>query len=476
MENGRTIFVDLDGTLVRTDLFWEGLLAVVKHYPWRIPRLVYWLCRGREKAKAFVARLVGFDPTILPYEGELLDYLRERKAAGDRLVLATASHRRLARAVARHLGLFDDVIATTGRRNLKSRAKLASIRDSMGGGSFVYAGDSVADRPIWEAASASILVNASTADVDRQRQAGKLEKLVQTRNSRLRPFVRTMRPHQWAKNVLIFVPLLASHLYGSEGAVLQAMLGFVAFSLCASGVYFLNDLLDLDADRRHRSKQHRPLACGDLTIPLGLMGAAILPLAAFALSALFLPWPFVLCLLGYYLLTNSYSFFLKRISTADVMTLALLYTMRIVAGALAIDVVLSSWLLAFSMFAFVSLAYLKRYIEIAALGDGADNVHGRGYSAADSETMFVLGSASMIASVVVLSLYVNTQEGEAGYRSPYVLWLLCLLVLYWGNRIWIGARRGKITEDPVIFAVKDKVSRLVAICFIGVVIAAKYAG
>ena len=476
MQSGRTIFVDLDGTLVRTDLFWEGLIAAIRHNPLRIPVLLYWLWRGREKAKTLVARLIAFDPSTLPYETALLDYLRERKQAGDRLVLATASHRSLARAVARHLGLFDDVIATTGRRNLKGPAKLARIREYMDGAGFVYAGDSAADRVIWDAADSSILVNAAGSDIDRQRQAGKLEMLVQSRRGWWRPFLRNMRLHQWAKNTLIFVPLLTSHSYGDEADVLAAVLAFLAFSLCASGVYFLNDLLDLEADRWHRSKRFRPMASGDLPVAIGLAGAVVLPVVGFLLAALFLPLLFLLGLFGYYLATNAYSFFLKRISTADIMTLAALYTSRIIAGALAIDVALSSWLLAFSMFTFVSLAYLKRYVEVAALDPAEGTVRGRGYGAGDKEALFTLGSGNMIASVVVLSLYVNSQAEEIGYRSPFLLWLLCLLVLYWGNRMWVGARRGKITDDPVVFALKDNVSRWIGLSFIVVMLAARYIG
>jgi 4-hydroxybenzoate polyprenyltransferase len=249
------------------------------------------------------------------------------------------------------------------------------------------------------------------------------------------------------------------------------LLAFLAFGLCASGHYFFNDLLDLDSDRAHATKRNRPLASGDLPLPHGIAGAIVLPLAAFALSFACLPWRFTLTLAAYFALTNLYSFYLKRVSTADVVALALLYTVRVVAGAAAIGVALSSWLLAFSMFTFVSLAYLKRYIELFSLGESA--AKGRGYSGADSESMFSLGIANATAATVVLAFYISSAEVKVLYREPELLWGLCLLMLYWSNRIWVGARRGKIHDDPVVFAIKDKVSRYICLLMLVVVLAAR---
>ena len=251
------------------------------------------------------------------------------------------------------------------------------------------------------------------------------------------------------------------------------MASFLVWGLCASGHYFLNDLLDIDSDRIHRTKFRRPLASGDLSIIAGIFGATALPVLAFCLSLLWLPRPFNLAMLAYFALTNVYSFYLKRISTADVVALALLYTVRIVAGAAAISVVLSSWLLAFSMFIFVSLAYLKRYVEVSAL-EAKQHASGRGYFQDDAETMFVLGIANATAATVVLAFYVSSLEVQALYRHPDMLWVLCLMMLYWSNRIWVGARRGKIHGDPIIFAIKDKVSRGLGLAAIAAVVAARY--
>ena len=195
---------------------------------------------------------------------------------------------------------------------------------------------------------------------------------------------------------------------------------------------------------------------------------------AFAAALALLPTIFVGVLAVYFLITNAYSFVLKRISTADVMTLAILYTLRLVAGGAATGIALSSWLMAFSVFLFVSLAYLKRYNEVAVLPENANKAHGRGYSVADSETMFSLGIANITASVLVLALYINSEEVIRLNQSPEILWLLCLLMLYWGNRIWVYARRGKIPDDPVVFVIKDKVSRMVGVAFVIVALAARY--
>lgn len=345
-----------------------------------------------------------------------------------------------------------------------------------GGEDFAYAGDSAADRPIWEAAAANILVNAPGRDVRRARSANKAEMVIESRPAIWRAFLKEMRPHQYAKNLLIFVALLTSHGYSDWSAVLATLWAFLCFSACASGVYFLNDLVDLDSDRRHPTKRRRPLASGELPLRVGIAGALALPIIAVVAATFLLPPMFVAVLVAYYLITNLYSLFVKSISTADVMVLAILYTTRVVAGAAAAGVVLSSWLMAFSVFIFVSLAYLKRYIEISEPQDNSNKAHGRGYTTADSESMFALGIANITASVVVLALYINSEEVTSLYRSPEILWLLCLLLLYWGNRTWVGARRGKIAEDPVVFAITDRVSQMVAVGFVLVALAARYLG
>ena len=474
VENVKYVVVDLDGTLVRTDLFVESLLRYLKGNPFKIFQLLFWLLKGRAFAKEKIAQHVDIDAEYLPYEEGLIAYLKQLKSQGKELILATATHRNYANQVAEHLGIFDKVMATEGDYNLKGKNKLAAIKDLIGDEDFAYAGDSSADAPIWRAAAANIMVNAPAQYVAEAEKNGKLVWQAKSEASTLKAFVKEMRPHQYAKNVLIFVPLVTSHEYSDFMHLMTALLAFVCFSFCASGVYFLNDLLDLQEDRRHRSKKYRPIASGALPLPIGIAGALGFPILAFAISIVFLPIAFVGVLLVYFAITNAYSFLLKRITTVDVMTLAILYTLRVVAGAAATGVDLSSWLIAFSVFIFVSLAFMKRYIEVAALTENDNKVRGRGYSADDRETMFGLGITNFTAAVVILALYINSPFVLSSYSSPEVLWLLCLIVLFWGNHIWVCARRGEIPDDPVVFAIKDRASQLVGVSFVVVLFLAKY--
>lgn len=474
-KNIHQIFVDLDGTLIRTDLFFEAAIKLIKLNPLNIFRLALWILQGRSIAKERVAQRVELNVQDLPYETSLVDYLTEKKRQGHPIVLATASHRIYAEKIAAHLDLFDHVIASDSVGNMKGIKKLAAIREYIGDAAFTYAGDSSADRPIWKEAAANIFVNAPDRDVKKAESRDKAEKTIIRDHSLIRSFIKEMRIHQWAKNVLIFVPLFTSHTYLELNHLFITALAFVSFSLTASGVYFLNDLLDLDSDRSHASKRFRPLASGALPIQAGFFGAIGLPLIAFVLAFQFLPLAFFGFLALYFLITNAYSFYLKTISTADVMTLAVLYTLRVIAGAAAAGVQLSSWLMAFSIFLFVSLAYLKRYIEVAALDKNMTKAPGRGYSADDSETLFSLGVASATTSALVMALYIHSDDVTRLYHNPQLLWALCLIILYWNNRIWLGARRGKISGDPVIFAIKDKVSQALGLAFVSVILLARYA-
>jgi 4-hydroxybenzoate polyprenyltransferase len=467
------LYVDIDGTLVRTDLLYEAAWRYLKMAPWRVFKLIWLAFKGPARLKTFLARKTLFDPAALPYEHAIIELIAQRKRAGNRTVLITASHRKYARHIAEHLNLSDGAYGSSNRLNLKGVAKLSRIQSLSDGRGFVYAGNSAADRPIWAASEQGILVNAPSKDVRTATLAGRAALVVKSRPSFWRAFLKEMRLHQWAKNVLVFVPLFTSHSYNNAHLDLLALLAFIAFGLCASGHYFLNDLIDLDSDRTHRSKRNRPLASGDLPILYGPTGAILLPLAGISLSLAMLPLNFTLTLLAYLALTNLYSFHLKSRSTADVFALALLYTVRVVAGSAAVAITLSSWLLAFSIFIFVSLAYLKRYIELRNLADG--QIKGRGYAKEDAETMFMLGIANSTAAVVVLAFYISSPEVKILYREPALLWAICLLMLYWGNRTWIGAKRGKINDDPVAFALKDKVSRYVFSAIIIVVLAARLA-
>ena len=465
------LYIDIDGTLLRTDLLHEAAWRHVKTAPWRIFTLLRLALKGPAPLKTYLARKIKFDPAMLPYESAVTELIAQRKGQSEQTILITASHQTYASRIARHLDLPGNGYGSSKRINLKGATKLSRIQTLNQGREFVYAGNSAADRPIWAASKKEILVNAPTKDVKAATDSGRAELVVKTRPPVWRAFLKEMRLHQWAKNSLVFVPLFTSHSYHDTHLLGLAFLAFLAFGLCASGHYFLNDLLDLDADRAHRTKRNRPLASGDLPILYGPLGTILLTVAGLALAIAFLPWKFTALLCVYLALTNLYSFFLKSKSTADVFALAMLYTVRVVAGGAALAISLSSWLLAFSMFVFISLAYLKRYIEIGALAEG--QAKGRGYVKADADTLFALGIANATAATVVLAFYISSAEVKILYREPAALWLLCLLMLYWSNRLWIGAKRGKINDDPVVFALKDRISRYIFLAMIAVVFLAR---
>ncbi len=474
LDDVKYIVVDLDGTLIRADLFVESIVQLLRTNPLYIFLFFLWLTKGIAYAKEQVAKRIDIDVDHLPFEEDVLARLKSLKDNGKTLILATASHRLYADKLSNHLGLFDHVVATNADNNLKGQRKLEALRALIGDAPFAYMGDSRADEPLWDAAHGNMMVNAPKDLKQKAERTGTLLWSCESKKPDWSSFLLEMRPHQYAKNILIFVPIITAHEYFEATTLISGILAFIAFSLCASGVYFLNDLLDVRDDRQHKAKKNRPIASGNLSIKYGILGAFGLPVIAFLMAVSFGPIKFILVLVAYYILTVAYSFLLKKISTIDVMTLAILYTLRILAGAAATGIVLSSWLFAFSVFIFVSLAFMKRYVEVAATPDTGENVPGRGYSKTDSETLFVLGIASFIGAVIILALYINSEDILRQYGSPQTLWLLCLIILFWGCHIWLCARRGQVPDDPVVFAIKDRSSRLVGLALVLVVFIGRY--
>jgi 4-hydroxybenzoate polyprenyltransferase len=265
------------------------------------------------------------------------------------------------------------------------------------------------------------------------------------------------------KNSLLFVPLVLSHHLSDGPLVVQALLAFIAFSLCASGVYLLNDLLDLPADRKHPRKHKRPFAAGDLSLLTGGLGVLGFTFLAFAIAA-FLPVGFLITLTGYYVLTVAYSTVLKRAALVDVLVLAALYTTRLIAGAAAIEVAASFWLLAFSMFTFFSLALIKRYSELLVqVSMGRDRVAGRGYQNTDLDMLGQMGIVSGYLAVMVLALYIDSDTVQLMYKTPVAMWLLCPIMLYWISRLWLLTRRGEMHDDPIVFTIEDRRTHWLAI-------------
>jgi 4-hydroxybenzoate polyprenyltransferase/phosphoserine phosphatase len=460
--------VDLDGTLIKTDVLWESLAILLKHNPLYLLVVPFWALRGRAALKKEIAARTQLNAANLPYHEQFLEYLKAERCSGRKIILATAADGRLADEVARHVGLFDEVIASDGKTNVRGKNKGAALAERFGKKGFDYAGNSTVDLPVWEQARNAIVVNASEGLAQQAGGLTRVARVFDGTGSRLRAVIKCLRPHQWVKNLIIFVPLLTSHSLRKPELVAEALIALAAFCLCASGVYVLNDLWDVEADRHHLTKRLRPFASGQLPLSFGFVLAPL----AFILCGIvtsFLPWRFGACLAMYFVLTTSYSWRVKKIALLDVFFLAGLYTIRLVAGHEATGIVHSFWLLAFSMFIFLSLALVKRFTELRELRQ--QNRHdskGRGYNSGDLEVVAMLGIASGFLAVLVMALYVNSQEVRVLYRYPTLLLMMCPLLLYWVSRVWLIAHRGQMHDDPIVFAVKDPASYLVGALSLGV--------
>jgi len=459
------LVVDLDGTLTPTDTLVESVVAVIKASPLNLLRLPLWLLKGRSGFKEAVASRATIVAARLPYCEPLLEYLRSEKAKGRPIILATAAHASIAHAVSDHLGLFDAVLATEGGRNLKGRAKLESITERCGS-EFIYAGDSKVDVPIWQAAKAAVLVGVGANTAALVRRSVPVENEFAREGRGLKVWLRALRLHQWVKNLLLFVPLLTAFSFVEIGKLATMAVAFVAFSLAASATYIINDLHDLDADRLHPRKRLRPFARARLPILHGVIAAgACMTLAlllAFAVSTHFLAM-----LLTYVVLTTAYSWILKQQVLIDVLMLSLLYTLRILAGSVAVGIPTSTWLLAFSVFIFLSLALVKRCAELVLLGkSGGDATRGRDYQVSDLVVLWPLGVGAALSAVVVFGLFISAPETQARYASPQLLWLVAVGMIYWLARLWIKTSRGEMHDDPVIYALKDRGSRVTVLAMI----------
>lgn len=462
----RPLVVDMDGTLVKTDMLFESLLRVVKIKPWLVFYIPVWLIQGREVLKRELANHALIDIGVLPFNGDVVSFLREEKSRGRRIVLATASSSDIANRVAREVGVFDDVLASQEGVNLKGRVKANALIGHFGEKGFDYIGNDQADVPVWKLSHTAHVVHSRERFANYARSLGVASGqwfMMQSLSPMV--FLRALRVHQWVKNILVFIPLVMAHRFDESQLLLKAVLAFAAFCLCASSVYLLNDMVDVDDDRHHRSKKDRPIAAGNFPISGALVLFPMLLLAGFAVAFFAVSESFMKLLAVYYLLTLAYSFSLKRMLMIDVIVLAGLYTSRIVAGALAVDTELSFWLIAFSVFIFLSLALVKRYAELLVLqGSGADAIKGRGYSVEDLPALLSLGTASAYLSVLVMALYIDTQKVAELYSNPQILWLLCPVVLFWVSRVWMLTHRGQMHDDPIVFAMKDAVSRYTALC------------
>ena len=453
------LVVDLDGTLTPTDTLVESLVKAVKKSPFNLFRLPFWLLKGRSGFKEMVAQHGGIQAVTLPYRSDLLVYLQAEKAKGRQLILATAAHHSIADGVASHLGIFDQVLASTEAINLKGTAKLAAIQQTIGA-NFVYAGDSSSDVPIWESAKAAILVGVSVRTAQRVKNSTPVEQIFDAPPVKGTTWLKALRIHQWLKNLLLFVPLLTAFSLLDTSKLFLMALGVLAFSLTASATYLVNDLWDLDNDRVHPRKRHRPFAAALLPIHHGLAVATALLVAGCVLAWL-VSVGFLAMLLVYLALTSIYSWVLKEYVLMDVIVLSLLYTLRILAGSVAVNIETSSWLLAFSVFVFLSLALVKRCAELVTLeGQGIASTRGRDYRVGDLVVLWPLGVGAALASVVVFGLFISAPETQIRYATPQLLWFVAIGLIYWLSRIWVQTSRGDMHDDPVVFAIKDPNSRI----------------
>lgn len=456
----QVLVVDLDDTLIQTDslfeMFWSACAV-----DWRTPFVAAAaLSRGRLALKHRLAEIVRIDAVHLPYNPDVLEMIRSWRASGGRTALVTASVQQTADAVAAHLGLFDEAHGSGREANLKGENKARFLERTFGaeGRGYAYVGNGPEDFPVWEKAARAITVNPSQAFRDRVDAMGKETLHLPADKPRLKDYVRALRPHQWLKNVLVFAPMLAAHQFTLD-ALLQACLAFIAFSLVASSTYVLNDLLDLAADREHPRKWLRPFASGAIRVVHGLWMVPALGLLGAGAALLSGP-PLFAILLAYFAATTLYSFWLKRMVVIDICALAVLYTMRIFAGGLATGIPVSVWLLTFSIFFFFALAAVKRQAELVdGVASGAVTARGRGYRVDDLEVVGNIVVSSGMVSVMVLGLYANSEPVRRLYSTPEALWGVCLVLMFWMNRVAILTHRGQMHDDPLVFALRDTVSR-----------------
>ena len=460
--------VDLDETLLQTDPLLESILVLLKRNPLSLLRIPLWLAQGKANLKQELLHRARLHVATLPLSTPLVEFLKTEHASGRRLILLTTADGRIGQEVAAQIGIFDEVVASEGKANLPGHGKAPVLLDRFGKRGFDYAGHKSADLAVWAEARKAIVVSRSDKLAQKVKSLCEVEIVIKPPAAGFQVWRKALRIHQWAKNLLLFVPLLGAHQLHNLPQLGAAVLACFTFSIGASSVYLLNDLLDLEADRHHPAKRWRPFASGRLPLLWGMLGASIL-LCASVLLALLLPLSFRATFAGYYLLTVLYSLRFKQVEILDVLTLAALYSIRVVAGGYAVQVAISDWLLAFSIFVFLSLAFVKRFTELQLVQrKKSEGIKGRSYGVGDLEAISTMGVASGYLAVLVLALYVTNPSVTQLYQNPVALWFSCPLLLYWISRVWLLAHRGLVHDDPIVFALKDKHSWLVGLMLLAV--------
>lgn len=467
------ICVDLDGTLLNTDTFHEAILQLLKRNAFYFFLIIAWCFRGRAYCKQQVTQRVSLDPKFLPANKAFIDWLQQQKINGEKLILVTAADQNIAEAVANYYGLFEAAYGSDGTRNLKGQAKADFLNQTYGEKGYIYAGNSRADLPIWQSAKAAVLVNTSKSVAKRARKLVPVVANFTAEPLTTKGFLKAIRAHQYTKNLLIFLPWLLGGWQLGTAPLQHLLLGFISMSFLASSVYMANDLLDLNADRQHHSKCRRALASGAMPIQMGvIISIAALAIAIWLASYLSLTFQIIFAL--YYTLTWAYSLKLKRLILIDVYTLAILFTLRVLAGMALLGLGFSHWLILFSFFFFTNLAFIKRYTELWKVANEAKKkeLQGRSYHIEHLNLIKILGVGCGFLSILVFSLYLSSPKASLIYQSPVLLYGLCPMLLGWISMIWLKASEGKMHDDPIVFALKDKASYMVAAACAIIVLAA----
>lgn len=459
------LVVDLDGTLIFTDMLYESAIQFLKKKPWGLFSLFFKLLQGKASLKSFLAKNVAIQADILPYNQTLINYIKQQKKMGQKVILCTATHSKIAENIASYLNLFDEVIASDANKNIIGEKKADILNQTFGKGNYIYAGNSKEDIPVWKSAQQAILVNTPKTVAKKAKQQNNILLTMTPQNQSVKTWFKALRVHQWLKNILIFIPLIAAHQLQSLAALQHLLFAFFAFSFCASSVYITNDLLDLESDRRHPKKCKRPFAAGDLPITQGIFASIVLFISGLKM-ALYVNPSFLMILLIYYGLTTLYSFKLKRIALIDCLLLATLYTTRIIAGGVATDTPLTFWLLASAFFLFYSLALIKRFAELKLLRHkGMNKTQGRDYHLDDESLIHGLGIGSGLGAVIIFALYLNSPNVFELYRQPEIAWLTVPVLLFWISWMWQQTHRGQMDDDPLVFAIKHKTSLITGLLF-----------
>lgn len=466
LKQDRPLCVDLDGTLVKTDTLHEALVRLLKENPFSLLNIVIWMFRGKAYLKEKLANKIIINPTNLPYNTELIDWLKNQKKIGRKLILCTASDIRVANAISDYLNIFDDVIASNGANNLAGKNKANILIDRFGVEGFDYVGNSKVDIHVWKFACKAIIVNASKKIIKDVKSFMEIELIINNiNNNKFSLWIKALRIHQWLKNLLLFVPVLAAHKFVTIVDFEALLVAFLSFSVCASSVYIANDIFDLESDRGHPRKSKRPFASGELEVWKGIIVSLILLIASFLLATK-VNQTFTTCLIIYFTLTCLYSLKLKQFVLVDCLSLAILYTLRIISGSFVLDLPISFWILTFSVFLFLSLAFVKRYSELQLhLLHGKNTAIGRGYLTDDGPLIQILGVVSGLLSSLVLAFYLNSQKVVELYSTPEWIWGCIPVLIFWISWVWLQAQRGKMHDDPLVFAVKDKASIISGACF-----------